>query len=147
MKGPTSLVMFGRIINATRYAVILEKGLLPFIRKNFRRSRTRRLQQDNDPKHTSKFIQSFFTRRTVNWWKTPPESPDLYPIELVWGSLKTYLRNKHFKKGVPCTLSSLKAGIRKFWRDLTPEKCQSYIMHLHKVIPVVLEKEGAASGY
>jgi len=63
------------------------------------------------------------------------------------GITQTYLRNKHFKKGVPRTLSSLKVEIRKFWRDLTPEKCQSYIMHLHKVIPVVLEKEEAASGY
>jgi len=144
MRGPTSLVMFGGILNATRYAVTLEKGLLPFIKKHFPRKRSHRLQQDNDPKHTSKFIQSFFRRRKINWWKAPPESPDL---NLVWGSLKTYLRNKHFKKGVPRTLSSLKNGIRQFWRTLTPEKCQSYIMHLHKVIPVVLEKEGEASGY
>jgi len=34
MKDPTSLVEFGGILNVMRYAVILEKGWLPFI-KNF----------------------------------------------------------------------------------------------------------------
>ena len=53
MKGATSLVMFGGILNATRYALILEKGLLPFIKKHYPRRRSHRLQQDNDPKHTS----------------------------------------------------------------------------------------------
>ena len=145
MKGPTPLVMFGGILNATRYAVILENGLLPFIQKYYPRGH--RLQQDNDPKHRSKFIQSFFARRNVNWWKTPPESPDLNPIELVWGSLKTYLRNTHFKKEVPRNLSSLKEGISNFWKGLTPEICQAYIMHIHTVIPEVIHRGGEASGY
>ena len=96
VKGPTSLVMFSGLLNATWYAVILENGLLPFIQKHYPRGH--RLQQHNDPKHRSKFIESFFDRRNVNWWKTPPESPDLNPIELIWGSLKTYLRHT-FQKG------------------------------------------------
>jgi len=70
MKGPTPLVMFGGIMNASHYAVILENSLLPFIRRNFLTDH--RLQQDNDSKHTSKFIQSFFSHHNVNWWKTPP---------------------------------------------------------------------------
>jgi len=145
MKGPTPLVLFGGIMNASRYAVILENGLLPFIRKNF--PTDHRLQQDNDPKHTSRFIQSFFSRHNVNWWRTPPESPDLNPVELVWGSLKTYLRNTHFKPGVPRNLTSLKDGIAKFWQHLTPDKCKAYIMHIHRVIPAVLAKQGEASGF
>lgn len=89
MKGPTSLVMFSGIMNATRYAVVLENGLVPFIEDNY--ARGHRLQQDNDPKHTSKFIEAFFERKNINWWKTPPESPDLNPIENVWSSLQVYL--------------------------------------------------------
>jgi len=33
----------------------------------------------------------------VNWWKSPAESLDLNPIE-VWGSMKTYLGDKHKPK-------------------------------------------------
>ena len=145
MKGPTPLVMFSGILNATQYAVILENGLIPFIQKHYPRGHC--LQQNNGPKHRSKFIESFFDRRYINWWKTPPESPDLNPIELVWGSLKTYLRNTHFKKYVSRNLSSLKEGIKNFWKGLTPEICQTYIMHMHKVIPEVINKEEEASGY
>ena len=98
MKGATSLVMFGGILNATRYALILKEGLLLFIKKHYPRHRSHRLQQDNDPKHASKSIQSFIKRCKVNWWRTPPESPDLNPIGLVWNSLKTFLWNKHLNK-------------------------------------------------
>ena len=145
MKGPTPLVMFSGIMNATRYAVILENGLLPFIEQKY--ARGHRLQQDNDPKHTSKFIESFFSRRNVNWWKTPPESPDLNPIENVWGSLKVYLRNSYFRNDRPRNLSSLKEGIKTFWKTLTPEICTRYIHHVHTVIPEVLNRDGKASGY
>jgi len=30
-------------------------------------------------------------RKKIKWWKTPPESPDLNPIENIWGSMKQYL--------------------------------------------------------
>ena len=30
----------------------------------------------------------------VNWWKTPPESPDLNPIEILWDELEQYLRRE-----------------------------------------------------
>ena len=83
----------------------------------------------------------------MNWWKTPAESPGLNPIELVWISPKTYLRNIHFKIEVPRNLSSLKEGISNFWKGLTPEICQAYIMHIHTDISEVIHKEGEASGY
>ena len=38
--------------------------------------------QDNDPKHTSRYIQRFFDDNRVNWWKSAAENPDLNPIEL-----------------------------------------------------------------
>ncbi|KAK3741499.1 hypothetical protein QZH41_002968 [Actinostola sp. cb2023] len=49
-------------------------------------------QQDNDPKHTSKKAQEYYRQSGINWWPTPPESPDLYPIECVWNQLKYHLR-------------------------------------------------------
>ena len=43
--------------------------------------------QDNDPKHTSRRAQEFFSEQNVNWW-TPPESPDANPTENLWHELK-----------------------------------------------------------
>ena len=58
-------------------------------------------------------------------------------------SLKYYLRHHH----KPTNLDTLKAGIINFWKCMTPEVCTKYISHLHKVIPKVIECNGAASGF
>ena len=47
-----------------------------------------RFMQDNDPKHTLRVAKTFFAENGVNWWHTPPESPDANPIENLWHELK-----------------------------------------------------------
>ena len=139
--GGISAVLFTGIMNAQRYAKLLEKGLIPFITKYFPDGH--RLQQDNDPKHNSNHVKKFFEDKHINWWKTPPESPDFNPIENVWGSLKQFLRSTY----KPSNIEELKAGIQQFWLTLTPEVCKKYIGHLHKVIPKVIAVQGNPSGY
>lgn len=140
-KGATKIIMFTGIMNAPRLAKVLEAGLLPFIRDHYPTGH--RLQQDNDPKHASQYIARFFEEHDVNWWPTPPESPDLNPIENIWGSMKQYLRSTY----KPKNLHELKDGIQRFWLTLTPDVCRRYINHLHKVIPKVVQVEGEPSGY
>ncbi len=140
-RGATPCVLFTGIMISTKYVRILEAGLLPFVKDAFPDGH--RFQQDNDPKHCSKYTRAKLVEHSVNWWPTPAESPDLNPIENVWGTMKTFLRNEY----KPRNLESLKDGIRAFWKTLTPEKCRKFIVHLHTVIPKVIEKEGAASGY
>ena len=38
-------------------------------------------------------------------------------------------------------------GIQQFWGTVTVAKCAKYINHLKKVIPRVIELDGAATGY
>ena len=129
-------------MDSDAYKQILEIGLLPFISSTF--PDHHRFQQDNDPKHTSRSTQAFLTDSHINSWKTPAESPDLNPIENVWGSMKTYLREA-FK---PRDLDSLKIGIKQFWNlKVTSEACRRYIGHLNKVIPNVIEQNGGPSGF
>ena len=63
--------------------------LVPFIRTVY--PHHHRFMQDNDPKHTSRWAQDFFNTRGINWWRTPPESPDANPIENLWHELKVHL--------------------------------------------------------
>ena len=99
--------------------------------------------QDNDPKHTSRKASVFFQSNGINWWRTPPESPDLNPIENMWHELKEHLR----ARVKPCNQAELVAGIEGFWNTVTPNKCRKYIRHIYKVIPRVIELKDDASGY
>ena len=139
--GATQIVLFQGTMNAVRYQQILERSLLPFIHSCY--PEHHRLQQDNDPKHTSLHIEKFFEDHGINWWRTPPESPDLNPIKNIWGSLKQYLRTTC----KPTNLAELQEGILRFWQSLTPSICQRYIKHLDKVIPKVISVDGDPSGY
>ena len=139
--GATQIVMFSGNMDAIRYGEILKASLLPFIRQCHPTGH--RLYQDNDPKHTSRYISNFFETNGIVWWKSPPESPDLNPIENIWGSLKQYLRTQY----KPHNLGELKQGIMQFWNTLTPQVCEKYISHLKKVIPKVVEMNGHPSGY
>ena len=52
-RGATPVVSFTGTLTATRYTEILEAGLLPFLRTF---PDGHRFQQDNDPKHTSRYL-------------------------------------------------------------------------------------------
>ena len=124
-------------------SAVIENGLPPFITSHFSVGEYR-FQQDNDPKHTSNHVKLFLEDHNINWWRTPAKSPDLNPIENVWGSLKYYLCTHH----KPTNLQTLLSGITEFWKTLTPEICTKYISHIQKkVIPKVIEVNGVASGY
>ena len=65
---------------------ILQHTLLPFIQCVYPDGH--RFMQDNDPKHVSNMGKDFLDDNNITWWKAPPESPDLNPIENLWHELK-----------------------------------------------------------
>ena len=59
--------------------------------------------------------------------ESPANSPDLNPIELMFGDLKLYVAEKM------CTNLEVRSAIGSYRKTLTPEKCASFISHLYQV--------------
>ena len=57
--------------------------------------------------------------------------------------MKSYLRT-HAK---PKNTDELRAGIKALWKTLTPSVCKRYIGHLRRVIPKVIQVDGAPCGF
>ena len=77
--GRTGVCIFEGIMDADGYVSILEEALLSFLRDVYLDGHG--FVQDNDPKHTAKHTLPYFLQNGMNWFKTPPESTDLNPIE------------------------------------------------------------------
>ena len=57
--------------------------------------------------------------------------------------MKEYLR----REVKPTKKQELIDGIHAFWRTVDVAKCKRYIRHLRRVLPRVIELQGAASGF
>ncbi|CAJ0598615.1 unnamed protein product [Cylicocyclus nassatus] len=122
-------------INGEMYCRILEKCYVPFVKKNH--NGFARLVQDNAPAHKSRYTLNKLQEWNLTTLDWPAESPDLNPIELVWGNMKNYIRGKNVKN-----LEELKVAIIQYWKTLTPEVCRKYIMGVRKKLHRVIEQGG-----
>jgi transposase len=128
MNGATNICLINGSVDSKVYQEIILSHFKPFVDKYLRTWRIF-LQQDNAPCHTSLSTRTFFEQNGIRVFPTPPESPDLNPIENLWHKLKHFLttsvkpRNKE---------DLIFGGISAFWETVTPEKCQRYIGHLIK---------------
>ena len=89
------LYLFQDNFNAYLLVTIYEKALLPSAQEMFDDAEDPwLLQEDNDPKHTSKKAKNWREENRVERMEWPTQSPDLNPIENVWALLKIKVNNR-----------------------------------------------------
>ena len=92
LNGKTPLFCFTEIMDGLFYVNILRTQLLPAGQKLY--GRNWHLQQDNDPKHTSRVAKDFLSQNSVQAIDWPSNSPDLNPIENMWQIMKNNVERR-----------------------------------------------------
>lgn len=93
-------------------------------------------QQDNDPKHTSRYCANYIQRKEqqgvlkIMIW--PPQSPDLSPIELLWEEIDRMLRKLPYDQQ-----NNIWDSIQACWNQLQPETFQKLIARMPRICRAV----------
>ncbi|GFW43594.1 transposable element Tcb2 transposase [Trichonephila clavipes] len=93
--GAGNLAFIDNKRNALAYTDVLRHNLLDSAKKlKLSMENTFIFQQDNDPKHTAMVTKTWLLYHGPRRLETPPQSPDLNPIEYLWKHLGIEVRKK-----------------------------------------------------
>ena len=141
-RGPTRLIIFEHNLKAPSLIGYLD--LLVKDAKILYPNDDFRICLDNDSKHTSKDMADFVLENNLNIVKDwPSSSPDLNPIENVWGRMSIELQ-----KLSPQNADDLRKALKTLWRRLvTREYCESLINSMGNRLKQVIDREGQKTDY
>jgi DDE superfamily endonuclease len=132
------LYFFEEILDSNLMIKIYKEELIPSINMLFgNNSYECIVVEDNDPKHKSKISREFKDQNSINIMPWPANSPDLNPIENVWGLLKLKIRSKQ-----PKSLMSLKRIIKEEWNAFENTYCENLISSMKNRIISCIASEG-----
>ncbi len=128
-------------VNAAIYQKILEYFMLPSADKLYGDADLI-FQQDLAPAHTAKGTKSWFNDHGVTVLDWPANSPDLNPIENLWGIVKRKMRDTR-----PNNADDLKATVKETWASIPPQQCHKLITSMPRRIEAVIKAKGAPTKY
>ncbi|EFP00390.1 hypothetical protein CRE_01407 [Caenorhabditis remanei] len=130
-------------MNSVDYQATLQSGIVPFFSRG-NRKKTHIFQQDNAAIHKSGATMNWFATKKIKTLDWPANSPDLNPIENVWGLLAraVYRHGKQFQ-----TVSDLKDTILDEWNKLQPSYLQSLTDSMSNRLCQVIQNFGGSTTY
>lgn len=139
--GTGNLYRVNGIMDSTQYQDILGKNVAPSVRK-LKLGRQWTLQQDNDPKHTSKSTKAWLEKKSWKILEWPSQSPDLNPIENLWWDLKKAVAARR-----PNNIAQLEAIALEEWDKIPKERCQKLVQKYRARLQDVIAAKGCATKY
>jgi hypothetical protein len=135
--GPLALVPLSGTMNGEKYKAILRDHLVPFL-EDLPLAEAYCFQQDNAPAHTAHATMHFLGENGVDVIKWPPFSPDLNPIENLWGVIK-----RKVGKEVITTKNDVLHHALQVWNSLeTKNMCRKLSDSMPRRIRMCIKNKG-----
>lgn len=126
-----------------------KRGYLDILKANLKQSAIKLglqddylFQQDNDPKHTADIVKLWLLYNTPKQLKTPPQSPDLNPIEHLWDMLEKKIRTHQIT-----SKTMLKEVMEQEWGNITSAETTKLVQSMPKRLAEVLRRKGYPTSY
>jgi transposase len=134
----TPMCFISTKMNSEKYTDLLEEVLIPFLEENFI------FQQDNASIHVSGPTRQWFQQKNIELLEWPAYSPDLNPIENLWGILarEVYKHGRQF-----ATVAELKIKIKDAWEGIQCATLENLVMSMPNRIFSVISKNGGHTKY
>lgn len=139
--GVGSLVFIDGTMDKSVYLNILKENLHNSVQKlglgeNFY------FQQDNDPKHIAHDVRMWIIHHVPHILPTPPQSPDMNPIEHLWDEL-----GRRLEKHSISSKAQLKEILQTEWDKIGGEVTKKIVDSMPNRIKEVIKRKGLATRY
>ena len=144
VSGFSELVLIRGRANSTAYVSLLRDHLLPIMPNLLPNGG--HYQQDNAPIHVSRESMSWLRDHNISLLPWPAFSPDLNPVENVWGLMQRRLASV---KPFPVDSQSLFQTLQTLWRDLLSDVNyrSNLIRSMHHRVSAVVRSRGLYTHY
>lgn len=141
-KGVTSLAILSGRQDSFDYQETLTNRLFPFADSVHDDGYV--FQQDNASIHASRATTEFFSDLDIKVMQWPALSPDLNPIENLWGDMAraVYGNGRQYH-----SVSELEASVKKAWLDISPARLESLLKSMDDRCLEVVELKGSKTHY
>jgi transposase len=139
------IVVIEGALNADRYIQLLSKYLRPLRQQLLHEVGSDPIfQQDNAPAHVAGQTRDWLDRQGITYMDWPPNSPDLNPIENVFGLLvkAVYAGNRQF-----LSIADLTLQIRQCWATLDQNQIANIIDSMHNRMLEAFQEIGGSTHY
>ena len=99
-------------INSGKYVSILKEGLFPIYSSGRMSKNDFRFMEDGSPCHTAQTTQNWLRQNGIKKLPWSTQSPDMNPVEHLWGILDRQLRKKNREPSSKLVLLQL---LREIW--------------------------------